>query len=130
MDCVTKVDYVPHDEVLAYTRSSQLLLLMVNDVPNVMGHIPGKTYEYIGSGRPILAIGPENADFARVINETQTGVVCGFTDKTKMKKQPKRINTAFKRGTKVPPTGIDRFSRKTATGQMAAELDRLVVRDV
>lgn len=127
MDRVERIPYVPHREVLAYTRSTQLLLLLVNHVPNVMGHIPGKTYEYIGSGRPILAIGPEEADFARVLRETGTGVVCGFEAKAHMKQELLRLYRAYRQGQlHIAPQGRERYTRQAAAGQMAAALDHLV----
>jgi len=129
MDCVERIPYVPHREVLRYTRSSQLLLLLVNHVPNVMGHIPGKTYEYIGSDRPILAIGPEEADFARVLRETDTGVVCGFEAKEKMKRELTRMYQAYRKGKlKVEPRNRERFTRRAAAGKMAQVLGEIGVR--
>ncbi|MEM7370829.1 MAG: glycosyl transferase family 1 [Bacteroidota bacterium] len=119
-DLVEKIAYVPHNEVLRYTRSSQLLLLLVNNVPNVMGHIPGKTYEYIGSRRPILAIGPEDADFARVLSETKSGVICGFGEKEKMKRALLKMYQRYKKGKlNNEEADISRYTRRNATAQMA-----------
>ncbi|MEZ4847830.1 MAG: glycosyl transferase family 1 [Bacteroidia bacterium] len=125
-DCVEKIPYVPHSEVLNYTCSSQVLMLLVNNVPNVMGHIPGKTYEYIGSRRPILAIGPEDADFAKVIRETNSGEICDFEDKEKMK----RVILSYFRKYKKPELfneegDIMKYTRKESTRKMALELDKL-----
>lgn len=127
MDLVEKIDYVPHNEVLEYTRSSQILMLLVNNVPNVMGHIPGKTYEYVGSRRPILAIGPEDADFARVISETKSGVVCGFGEKEKMKRALLKMYQRYKKGTLAnEEADTSRFTRRNATKQMAQRLTELI----
>ncbi|MEZ4828739.1 MAG: glycosyltransferase [Bacteroidia bacterium] len=126
MDQVEKIDYIPHNEVLNYTRSTQVLLLLVNNVPNVMGHIPGKTYEYIGSRRPVLAVGPEDADFARVIRETNSGEVCGFDNLEKMKRVLFQFYRRYKKGELTNPEGpVERFTRREATRHMAAVLDKL-----
>ncbi|GAB4404259.1 MAG: glycosyltransferase family 4 protein [Bacteroidia bacterium] len=126
MDCVERLAYVPHSEVLNYTCSTQVLLLLVNDVPNVMGHIPGKTYEYIGSRRPVLAVGPEEADVARVIRETRSGEVCGFDDKAKMKRVLLDWWRRYRKGSLATEPGeVERYTRRAATGQMAAVLDEL-----
>ncbi|RMG64324.1 MAG: glycosyl transferase family 1 [Bacteroidetes bacterium] len=126
MDRVERIPYVPHSEVLTYTRSTQLLLLLVNNVPNVMGHIPGKTYEYIGSRRPVLAIGPETADFARVLTQTRSGVICDFEDKEKMKRTLLRWWRSYRKGQlTVEDADTEPFTRRAATGQMAAVLDEL-----
>ncbi|MDX2245702.1 MAG: glycosyltransferase [Bacteroidia bacterium] len=125
-DNVEKIDYIPHNEVLKYTRSTPVLLLLVNNVPNVMGHIPGKTYEYIGSRRPVLAVGPEDADFARVIRETNSGEVCGFDDLEKMKRVIFQYYRRYKKGELNNPEGtVERFTRREATRQMATLLNQL-----
>lgn len=126
MDRVERIPYLPHHEVLTYTRSTQVLLLLVNNVPNVMGHIPGKTYEYIGARRPVLAIGPETADFARVLRETCSGEVCGFEDKEKMKRTLLSWWRRYRKGQLAPAEApVEAYTRRTATGQMAAVLNAL-----
>ena len=57
----------------------------MNNTPNAKGILTGKIFEYMASGRPILCIGPEDGDSARVLNETQTGITVDFNDKEKMK---------------------------------------------
>lgn len=121
-------DYVPHEEVLGMLPRAQVLLLLINNTPNVMGVIPGKIYEYLASGRPILAIGPQAGDSSRIIRETQAGTVCEFTDKEAIRGAITQMYQAYKNGTlETNPESIDRFSRRTATGLMAGELDSLLV---
>ncbi|MEM6803097.1 MAG: glycosyltransferase [Bacteroidota bacterium] len=125
-DCIEQMSYVPHNEVLQYTRASQVLMLLVNDVPNVMGHIPGKTYEYIGSRRPVLGIGPADADFARVLQESKSGTVCGFEDKEGMKRALFKLFSLYKKGKlQNDEADIDRFTRKYAAGQIAQYLSKI-----
>ncbi|MCG6188137.1 glycosyltransferase [Maribellus maritimus] len=72
--------HLPHKRGLRMLHRSHLLLLPINDTPNVKGILPGKMYEYLAVNRPILAIGPKNADFATIINETKSGVTHNFND--------------------------------------------------
>jgi glycosyltransferase involved in cell wall biosynthesis len=51
--------YLPHAESVALARSADLLFLPMQDVPGRAGLVPGKTYEYLASGRSILAAIPE-----------------------------------------------------------------------
>ncbi len=126
-DRVEQIDYIPHSEALPRLCRSQALLLLVNDVPNVMGHIPGKTFEYVASRRPVLAIGPETADFAQVITGTQSGVVCDFQDKDKMKRTILSFFRKYKKGElNTAPADITRYSRQQEAGQMAAVLTQIV----
>lgn len=79
------IPYIPHNQVIEEQQKSDVLLLFVNNTPNAKGIMTGKLFEYIASGRPILSIGPENGDSARILNETQSGVTVDFNDKEKMK---------------------------------------------
>lgn len=54
-------EFLPHREAIALIRSADLLFLPLYDLPvgRRAGIVPHKTYEYIGSGRPILAAVPD-----------------------------------------------------------------------
>ena len=79
------IPYIPHNQVVVEQQKSDVLLLFVNNTPNAKGILTGKLFEYMASGRPILCIGPEDGDSARILNETQTGITIDFNDKEKMK---------------------------------------------
>ena len=79
------IPYIPHNQVIAEQQKSDVLLLFVNNTPNAKGILTGKIFEYMASGRPILCIGPEDGDSARILAETQTGITVDFNDKEKMK---------------------------------------------
>jgi glycosyltransferase involved in cell wall biosynthesis len=53
--------YLPHRETIALLRSADLLFLPMHDLPpgTRARLVPGKTYEYLGARRPILAAVPE-----------------------------------------------------------------------
>ena len=82
---VEVIPYIPHNQVIMEQQKSDVLLLFVNNTPNAKGILTGKIFEYMASGRPILCIGPEDGDSARILNETKTGVTVDFNDKGKMK---------------------------------------------
>jgi len=52
-------DGVSHEEALKLERTSHILLLIKHMNPDYRGLIPGKLFEYIGVGRPILALAPD-----------------------------------------------------------------------
>ena len=66
--------YLPHRQGIDLLRRSQILLLPINDAPNLKGILPGKMFEYLAIRRPILAIGPTSADYAQILAETKSGV--------------------------------------------------------
>ena len=125
-DQTEAIAYVPHTEVLGLLPRAQVLLLLNNNTPNVMGIIPGKTYEYLASGRPILAITPTESDVARVIRETEAGIACDFSDKAAIEAAIKELYAAYRKGElKTRQKAIDRFSRRNATGQIAEQLTEI-----
>ena len=82
---VSKIDYVPHNEVKLYQKQSQVLLLVVNNVPSAKGIVTGKIFEYLQAKRPILAIGSEDGDLAEILNDTNAGSIFNFDEKRKLK---------------------------------------------
>ncbi|RMG17890.1 MAG: glycosyl transferase family 1 [Bacteroidetes bacterium] len=119
--------YLPHHEAIRLQARSPVLILPVNNVPNVMGHIPGKTFEYLASRRPILCIAPEASDLARIITTAGAGVVCHFEDKEKMKREIFKLYQRYKKNQlSGSTTDLSVYTRKHATGQVAGLLNKLV----
>ena len=58
-DIVHFQDYVPHNESLAYALGSQALLFLRSKDIN-KGMMTGKIFEYLGTGKPILALVPKH----------------------------------------------------------------------
>lgn len=114
-DAVHRVDYMPHEEVIQEMSKSQLLLLAINDTPNVAGVIPGKLFEYMAVKRPILAIGPPEADAGRIIVESKTGEVINFKDHEGLKKTILfYYNSYLNNDLNVSSAeSIDKYSRKS-----------------
>lgn len=73
--------YISHEEVLRKMISSDLLLLIINNVPDNKGILTGKIYEYVGSGVPILGIGPVDGEAAEILIETESGQMFDYKDK-------------------------------------------------
>lgn len=78
--------YIPHEEVLKKMVNSDLLLLIINNVPDNKGILTGKIYEYLGSGSSILGIGPEYGEAAQILNETRAGKMFEYSDVEKVNK--------------------------------------------
>jgi glycosyltransferase involved in cell wall biosynthesis len=66
---------VPREEVAERQRRSQLLLLLDWEDKNESGVYPGKIYEYLAAGRPILATGGHSGTVVhRLLEETAGGM--------------------------------------------------------
>jgi len=121
-----KVEYMPHDEVLKESAGSQVLLLLLNNAPNVMGIVPGKLFEYLATRRPVFCVGPTDGDSARIIREARAGITCNFDDKTSMKNALLELYGRYKQGSLQNQEGeIDSFSRKALTEKISSLLNEL-----
>lgn len=73
-DRIRLFGFLPHDEVLALQRGAGLLVNLAN---SDAAQVPGKIYEYLGSGRPILHVGDNPADEAiALLARTGAGSAC------------------------------------------------------
>ena len=53
--------YMNHDEAVRKVLSSDVLWLMIGRKRNIDAILPGKMFEYFGSGKPVIACVPEGA---------------------------------------------------------------------
>jgi glycosyltransferase involved in cell wall biosynthesis len=117
----------PHKEALALAAQSALLLLPLNNTPNVMGIAPGKLYEYLALKRPILCIGPTKGDAANIIRITNSGTCAAFDDANGCKKHLLSFFELFRNRTLVlNQDHIGRFSREKLTGDIAHLLNSVI----
>lgn len=77
---VTFHPYIPHVEMLEIMIESSMLLLVINKVKHNEGIITGKIFEYIGSRRPIIALGPLDGEAAEILEETESGTIFDYKD--------------------------------------------------
>lgn len=117
---VNNLGYVSHQEAVQHQRKSQVLLLIEIDSEETKSIIPGKLFEYMVSERPILAIGPEEADFAGILKQTNTGVFALYEEKDLVKEMLLKYYKAYlEQNLKVYPVGLQQYSRKNLTKQLA-----------
>jgi septum formation inhibitor-activating ATPase MinD len=121
------IAHVPHNEVKQFQESSQVLLLLINDAPNAKGIVTGKLYEYLASLRPILAIGPEDGDAAKILAETNAGQTVSFDNKERMKEAIKDLYQRYLEDNLLPYKNkeIEKYSRKALAGEYGRLLDKL-----
>ena len=118
------ISYIPHEKVIIEQSSSQVLLLFINNSPNAKGIMTGKIFEYMASGRPILAIGPKDGDTAIILDKTQSGVIIDFEDKEGMKNTIIDLFTRYKENQLI--TQKNEFVEKYSRQNLAAEYVKLL----
>ena len=71
--CIEVIPYLPHSESIGHLMTSDALLLVVDEYAGGEEIVPGKVFEYIGAGRPIIGIAHEGA-IASLLRETKSGM--------------------------------------------------------
>ncbi len=111
-------DHLAHKEGLIELSKSQVLLLPLNDAPNVKGILPGKMYEYMALRRPILALGPTDADYAKILGETKAGISLDFNDEQGIKTTLKNYFQRFlNNNLEIESEAFEKYSRKNLAKQ-------------
>ncbi len=72
--------YLFHKHALEILVRSDVLLLVINNIPDNKGFVTGKLFEYLACERPIFAIGPVNGDAAKILEDTDSGVMIDYKD--------------------------------------------------
>src|SRR5574340_517523 len=105
------------------------LLLILNDMPNVKGRLPGKLFEYLGSRRPTLVIGPEDSDASKIVHGVNAGYTCGFDDLDKTLAALKELYRKYKEDSLLSnQTDISQYTNRHLTGKLASYLNEITER--
>lgn len=125
-DNLLKIDYLSHSEAIAKQQTSQVLMLLINNSGNAKGILTGKFFEYLAAKRPILGIGPTDGDAAAILNDTKAGNMVDFDDASATRKVITEYYQRYKQNTlHVESTSVERFSRRSLTGELAKLLKLL-----
>ncbi|MBL7086400.1 MAG: hypothetical protein ISS28_04810 [Candidatus Cloacimonetes bacterium] len=78
------LDYISYKSTLQLIINSDILLLLINNIPNNEGIITSKIFNYIASGNFILGLGPEDGEAAKIIDVIQTGIMVDYCNEEKL----------------------------------------------
>lgn len=110
---------VPHKDLLMRYGESSLLLLVLHGYKDAEGYMPGKLFEYLATGIPVLGVGPTNGDAADVLRETHAGEMFEAIDVAGIKEFIIKQFDDWKAGKKREATPeISKYSRKELTKQL------------
>jgi glycosyltransferase involved in cell wall biosynthesis len=71
--CTTFTPNVPHKALIELYGQSSLLVLVLTGYKDAEGYMPGKLFEYMATGLPVLGTGPENGDAAGLLRKSNVG---------------------------------------------------------
>ncbi|MEI2421732.1 hypothetical protein V6O07_15760, partial [Arthrospira platensis SPKY2] len=107
-------------QAVVLQKKAQILLLIEIDAPETAAILPGKIFEYMVSGRPILALGPQNSDIKAIIEETETGVFFDYKQEKELKQLLLDWYQLFlKQQLVVNAKSVEKYNRKNLTQDLA-----------
>jgi glycosyltransferase involved in cell wall biosynthesis len=112
-------DYQPHKAAIQSMAEADILLLSLPDVDDIQHHIPGKLFEYIGTGRSILMLGPENGDSAEIIRAENAGITCNFNDTESIKQAIIKLDQLKSQQNRTIDLQNHHFSRAKLTEKLS-----------
>jgi len=116
-------DYQPHKIATQKMTEADILVLYLPDVDDIHHHIPGKLFEYIGSGRPVLMLGPVDGDSAAILKKEQAGIACDINDFDAIKKALKRLIDQISSAARA----VDMENHPYSIIQLTERLSRLIL---
>ncbi len=81
---IFNLGYVSHDKAVEEMANSSLLLITNFPNDSSKGIIPGKIFEYLATGKQIISFGPNEADVAKILDETKAGKHFSYNDSKKI----------------------------------------------
>lgn len=122
--------YLPHHQSIEQIMTSDVSLLIIDESKESEEIVPGKVYEYLGAGRPILAIGPENGAIAQLLEECKAGLIAHQNEIDTIAKNFMKFYNDWKEDRYFEPKfeAIRRYERKDHTRQLAEILENLITK--
>lgn len=119
--------YLPHGRAIELIRSADLLFLPMHDMPGGerAGLVPGKTYEYMASGRPIVAAVPDG-DARDFLAECGTAALCSPSDAPAIARAIAAAIARRERGEEPAESdhgAVERFERRRLAERLAEVFD-------
>lgn len=89
---------VPHKELISLYGSSSVLLIILTGYKDAEGYMPGKLFEYVATGLPIIGTGPEYGDASMLLKEVGAGEIIEGGNKERIKERVLYYFEAWKGG--------------------------------
>ena len=111
---------VSYRDAVLSQKASQVLLLIEADTDSSSYVIPAKLFEYLNSGRPIVAMGPKPSDVESILNDTAVGAYFDYRDKDRLKLHIAQLFKSYEtKSISIKPKQVQHYSRRSRTQVLA-----------
>ena len=119
--------YQPHATTIAAMRAADALFLPMQGLPRGQraSIVPGKTYEYLASGRPVLAAVPDG-DAKDFVHAADAGITTAPDDIDGMTAALRQLASAQRSPDRPLGPAIQRFERRQLASQLADVVRRTI----
>lgn len=120
-------DYVPHLEATKRMLAADVLLLILNKEARP-GVLTGKIFEYLGSGKPVLALIPEGLA-AELLRKAKAGIMVDPEDQAGIKEGIMEYYRCWQSGKLSSTTDMEiagQYSRRELAGRLVQVFDALM----
>ncbi|MCW8803870.1 MAG: glycosyltransferase family 4 protein, partial [Ignavibacteriaceae bacterium] len=123
------IEYQPHQFAINEMCQATVLLLFIGEQIHGETILTGKIFEYLRSGRPILAVVPPKGLAADVIKDTNSGLVVSNENVEEISNgiltlydmfTTNKLESSFKR------VGIEKYNRKNLTNELSEVFMKIV----
>jgi glycosyltransferase involved in cell wall biosynthesis len=70
------IGFLPYKEMIKELLTADFLLVCATE----KRHVPGKLFEYLRTGKPIIAFGQDNDEVSRILQEANAGVLFKYDE--------------------------------------------------
>lgn len=110
-DATKYLGFLPYEKMLEELLNADYLLVCATE----KRHLPGKLFEYLRTGKPIIAFGDDNEEVKNILNETNSGMIFKYNESAgEFFEKAKTFNT--------DPSKIQKYNRKN----IAEELSKIL----
>ena len=117
---------IPREDVLKEYETSSMLLLPINKAANAKGRIPGKLFEMLRSGKPILVLGPNDGDVKGIVESKQRGLSFEYDDEMGIYRYLKNAVIISQVDNYNENQTVEEFSNRVITGKLGGYLDGII----
>lgn len=113
---LVNLGYLPHEKVVEEQRNASLLILPLRQEPEYAKVLPGKIFEYLASGKPILGIGQEDGAAALILKDAGAGKMFDWDKRSELLEFIDDKHNSKK--------NIEKYNRRVLTAGLVELLDK------